>query len=184
MGLLEKFGPLGVTDRSDRAAVRRPGAEFLLLTTRPWPHQKSWQAAGNSIEAMTFVPGQSGNPGGKHGEKLFRNALLAALKRVDGDAERIQRVADRLVENALRGETAAIREIADRIDGRVPQPLRGDDDEKLIIEIRSFPPFETPDSMPAARSAPVIEHQPVGPVSAADEIVELPPFLGSPKPQK
>ena len=152
---------------------------------------------------MTFVPGQSGNPGGKHGEKLFRNALLAALKRVDGDAERIQRVADRLVENALRGETAAIREIADRVDGRVPQPLRGDDDGKIVVEIRQFPPL--PDQSPSAARQPfptVIDHQPslrygsagqptpqpdadLSRRSAAEaEIVELPPFLGNPKPQK
>jgi hypothetical protein len=59
------------------------------------------------------------------------------------------------------------------------------DDDKLVVVIRSFPnPFETPDSLPAARPSNVIEHQPVGPVYAADEIVALPPFLGSQKPQK
>jgi hypothetical protein len=128
--------------------------------------------------------GQSGNPGGKHGGKLFRNALLAALKKVDGDAERIQIVADKLVENALRGETAAIKEIADRIDGRVPQPLRGDDDDtKLVIEIRSFPnPHFAPNQPVAARQPAVIEHEPAR--SSDPEIIELPPFLGSPKPQK
>jgi hypothetical protein len=44
---------------------------------------------------MPFLKGQSGNPAGRGvGEKLFRNALLASLKKADGDAEKIQRVAD------------------------------------------------------------------------------------------
>jgi hypothetical protein len=58
----------------------------------------------------------------------------------------------------------------------------GGDDEKLVIEIRSFPRPESLDNPPAARS-PVIEHQ--APDASGDaEVVELPPFLGPPKPQK
>jgi hypothetical protein len=127
---------------------------------------------------MTFVPGQSGNPGGKHGEKLFRNALLAALKKVDGDAEKIQRVADKLVDNALAGETAAIREIADRIDGKIPAPaaLSPDDNTRLIIEIRSFPDPRIAENQPSAARSPVIDHRPSD-ESDASEVVELPPFL-------
>jgi hypothetical protein len=51
--------------------------------------------------------------------------LLAALKKADGDAEKIQRVADKLIEDAMRGETAAIREIVNRIDGKVPKAVAG-----------------------------------------------------------
>ena len=78
---------------------------------------------------MAFAPGQSGNPGGRpKTSKLFRDALMVELKRTDGDVERIHKVAQRLVENAIAGETAAIKEIADRIDGKVPQGIGGDDD--------------------------------------------------------
>jgi hypothetical protein len=126
---------------------------------------------------MPFVKGQSGNPAGRGlGDKPFRNALLAALKKVDGDAEKIQRVADKLVDNALAGETAAIREIADRIDGKIPAPATIQDDVKLIVEIRSFPPL--PDQSPSAaqhHQPLVIDHQPTP--QPDDQIVELPPFL-------
>ena len=134
---------------------------------------------------MPFQPGQSGNPTGRGvGEKLFRDALMLALKEADGDRLRLRRIADKLVENAMAGEIAAIREVADRIDGRVPQPLRSDsDDGKIVVEIRQFPPL--PDQSPSAARQPtphVIEHQQAPSHDA--EIVELPPFLGSPKPQK
>jgi hypothetical protein len=59
----------------------------------------------------------------------------------------------------------------------------GGDDEKLVIEIRSFPnPHFVPNSASAARQPTAIEHKPAR--SSDPEIIELPPFLGSPKPQK
>ena len=83
---------------------------------------------------MPFQPGRSGNPAGRGvGEKLFRDALMLALKETDGDRLRLRRIADKLVENAMAGEIAAIREVADRIDGRVPQPLRGSDDGRRTV---------------------------------------------------
>lgn len=83
---------------------------------------------------MAFTPGQSGNPGGRpKTAKLFRDALMVELKRTDGDVERIQKVAHRLVENAIGGETAAIKEIADRIDGKVPQGITGDDENPISL---------------------------------------------------
>ena len=74
---------------------------------------------------MAFAPGQSGNPGGKPKRaKLFTNALLAALKRTDeNNVEAIQRIADRMVKHAMESEdfdTACVREIADRVEGKVP----------------------------------------------------------------
>lgn len=83
---------------------------------------------------MAFQPGQSGNPGGRpKAAKLFRDALLVELKRADNNVERIQRVAEKLVLNAMGGDTAAIREIADRIDGKVPQAVIGDEDNPISL---------------------------------------------------
>ena len=106
-----------------------------------------------------FLPGQSGNPGGRNTEKRFREALLLELAE-DGDARKpLREVAKALIAAALTGDVSAIREIADRIDGKVPLPLRGDDDDrKIIVEIRRFP--EPPAlKQPAATGGPVIEHQ-------------------------
>lgn len=87
---------------------------------------------------MTFVPGQSGNPTGKpKSAKLFRDALLVAIKQADAQGvEAVQRVAFRLVAEAEAGDVSAIREIADRIDGKVPQAIGGTDElDPLVVQI-------------------------------------------------
>jgi hypothetical protein len=139
---------------------------------------------------MPFVKGQSGNPGGnpggKHGDKLFRIALLAALKKVDGDAEKIQRVADKLVENAIDGDTTAIREIADRLDGKPAQAIDvSGDDRRIIVEIRRFddPPTidatvnqVVSDSVVLAAAAETPSPPALAAISPDDDL-ELPPIL-------
>ncbi len=79
---------------------------------------------------MPFAPGQSGNPGGRSkSEKLFRAALVVALKRADAQGvEAMQRLADRMVEDGLSGNTQAQALIMDRIDGKVPQGHGGAED--------------------------------------------------------
>ncbi len=84
---------------------------------------------------MTFAPGQSGNPGGKtKSQKMFRDALVVALKRASADGvEAIQKVADELVAAAIADRNVqAIREIGDRIDGKVPQAIGGAEDLPAI----------------------------------------------------
>lgn len=82
---------------------------------------------------MPFQPGQSGNPkGNPKRAKLFSQALLVALKRTDeNDVEAIQRIADRMVKHAVESENfdvACVKEIADRVEGKVPQAVVGDDE--------------------------------------------------------
>src|SRR6187402_1897710 len=84
---------------------------------------------------MAFSKGQSGNPGGRPKRaKLFENELLAALKEADEDGEKLQKVARALVQKAIDGDVAAMREIADRIDGKVPQALNHGTDPDSPIE--------------------------------------------------
>jgi hypothetical protein len=76
---------------------------------------------------MSFEAGQSGNPGGRpKSAKLLRDALLVELKKSVDGVELIQLVAQKLVELAMAGNVAAIKEIADRVDGKVPQAIIGD----------------------------------------------------------
>lgn len=59
-------------------------------------------------------------------EKVWRDALRVALMRTDKGEDqrpRIYRIADRLVLMALDGDMEAIREIGDRIDGKVTQQI-------------------------------------------------------------
>jgi hypothetical protein len=51
-------------------------------------------------------------------QKPFNDALRIALKR---DPRRLPRIAERLAEKAEEGDLAAIREIADRLDGKPGQ---------------------------------------------------------------
>ena len=81
---------------------------------------------------MPFQKGQSGNPKGRpKSNKRFRDALcLAVHERVDekplrsvetGEHAYLRRAAEALVEKALSGDLRAIREVADRLDGKVPR---------------------------------------------------------------
>ena len=51
-------------------------------------------------------------------EKPFNDALRIALR---GDPLRLRRIAEKLAEKAEEGDLAAIREVADRLDGKPVQ---------------------------------------------------------------
>ena len=88
---------------------------------------------------MTFQPGQSGNPGGRQKDRPFRDALrmeLAAAERDDDPVivrpKSIRAIARALIVKAAGGSEAAIAQIADRLDGKVPQAVVGDDEHDPI----------------------------------------------------
>jgi hypothetical protein len=87
-----------------------------------------------------FVKGQSGNPNGRNkNDKIFRDALLVALKRTDGDATKIARLANAIVDKACEGDVPAAREVMDRVDGKVVQALSGDGEgNPFVIQIVKF----------------------------------------------
>jgi hypothetical protein len=77
-------------------------------------------------------------PGGLKPDKLMRDALMLSLKRaaeVGKPTRRLQLVADRLVDCAIGGDVGAIREIFDRVDGRVPQALTGEDGGPILVKV-------------------------------------------------
>lgn len=66
------------------------------------------------------------NPKGAKSDKLWRDALMRAVKReVDkgGKTKRLEVLADKLVEEGMAGNVAAIKEIGDRLDGRPAQAV-------------------------------------------------------------
>lgn len=74
-------------------------------------------------------------------EKSFANMLNIAIKEaIEGtDKTKLRAVADALVAKAMAGDVQAIKEVADRIDGKVPQAVVGDDEHdpiNLVTEIR------------------------------------------------
>ena len=85
------------------------------------------------LKPFHFQPGKSGNPSGRP-RKLITDATREIL------AERDERtgltnarlVAQAHIEQAIKGETAAYNAVADRTEGKVPQPLSGDADGEPI----------------------------------------------------
>jgi hypothetical protein len=60
-------------------------------------------------------------------EKSFANMLNIAIKEAtEAGGTKLRAVADALIEKAMNGDVPAIKEIADRIDGKVPQAVVGD----------------------------------------------------------
>lgn len=83
---------------------------------------------------MPFAPGQSGNPGGRPKRaKLWQDAIIRAIKRREqDDPQALEKLADKLLAKVEEGDVPAIKEFGDRIDGKVPQAIIGDDDEAPI----------------------------------------------------
>lgn len=64
--------------------------------------------------------------------------LNIAIKEAhDEGRDKLRAVADALVEKAISGDIAAIKEVADRLDGKVPQGVIGgeENDNPIVHEI-------------------------------------------------
>jgi hypothetical protein len=87
-----------------------------------------------------FESGKSGNPGGRPKTKPFKDALMIeALSAERGEECLAPRGSLRWNARQLlmQGDVPAIRELADRLDGKVPQGVVGggeDDDPVNIVQ--------------------------------------------------
>ena len=70
---------------------------------------------------MAWKPGQSGNPGGSPREKKFLAALERAI--VQDDGQKLRSAAEKLLDCAVAGESWAIQQLADRLDGKASQQI-------------------------------------------------------------
>ncbi len=69
---------------------------------------------------------------GRRQEKPFRDALRMELAAIGEDSKALREIAKSLIASATEGKMDAIKEIADRIDGKVPQAIVGDDEADPI----------------------------------------------------
>jgi len=65
---------------------------------------------------------------GRRQEKPFRDALRMELAEADSNLRGLRAIARRLIDAAAEGKLDAIKELADRIDGKVAQAIVGDDE--------------------------------------------------------
>lgn len=82
---------------------------------------------------------------GRKGEKIWADAVRRAVMRrmedEEGKPQKIERLADRLVDAGLAGDSTALKEIGDRLDGKPRQQVdlgAGDDGDgiaKITLEI-------------------------------------------------
>lgn len=94
---------------------------------------------------MSGVAQRSGPPGNKNSSK--ENRLFADTVRrlaVQENGKRLRQVVESLYTSAEAGEVPAIKEIADRLDGKVPQGIVGADGGPLTVQVVKF--ADDPDS--------------------------------------
>ena len=93
---------------------------------------------------MPFEPGQSGNPSGAKTEHKFKAALLRAI--AQDNAVRLRQAAECLLDLAASGEGWAIKELADRLDGKAVTQLQAQDSDgqPLAIGLIAYHPSQLP----------------------------------------
>lgn len=91
-------------------------------------------SSSNNFKRLTtlLMAFQPGNKLGGRKEKPFRDALNMELKEAGEDRPKLRAIAQSLLAQASQGNIAAIKEVADRLDGKVPQAIVGDIDESPI----------------------------------------------------
>jgi hypothetical protein len=87
---------------------------------------------------MPFEKGQSGNPGGRPKVKPFKDALLMEAKLAES-GEPCEAKPGSLRWNARKlldqGDVQSIKELADRLDGKVAQAVIGGDEDDPAINM-------------------------------------------------
>lgn len=83
------------------------------------------------------MPG--GRPKGSKTDTLWRDAVRVAVNaRHKSGGKNIRRLAEALVNKGLEADVSALKEIGDRVDGKVPQALVGGDGGPLTVVVRKF----------------------------------------------
>ena len=72
-----------------------------------------------------FQPGQSGNPAGRPKYTTVSEAIREQLKELDktGAHTLAEQIADALIQQCLKGNVKAIKELIDRMEGKARQPI-------------------------------------------------------------
>lgn len=81
------------------------------------------------------MAGTIGNTNGNKNNRLWADTIRRAVVQADG--VRLRRIAEALLDKAAEGDIAAIKEMGDRLDGKVTQVIAGpgENGEHLISDV-------------------------------------------------
>ena len=88
-----------------------------------------------------WKPGQSGNPSGRPKRKPLTDALIRVLAKLND--EELETLMTEPVKKMAAGDIGALKEIADRVEGKVPQAIGGTDELPAIKGYAWLPPDST-----------------------------------------
>lgn len=71
---------------------------------------------------------------GQQRDKPFRDALRMEIADAGEDRRSLRAVARALLDKAAEGDVQAIKEVGDRLDGKVPQGIIGGDEDDPAIQ--------------------------------------------------
>ena len=71
---------------------------------------------------------------GPRKQKLFRDALMLEIKSRE-ETKDLRAIAAKLIDCALEGKLDSIKELADRVDGKVPQGVIGGDEDDNPVNV-------------------------------------------------
>lgn len=89
------------------------------------PTENSAKKRGNTANLKPFKPGQSGNPGGRPKKK----PITEMYERILSDPENVAAIEKATISALRKGNMAMVlqlREMADRTEGKVTQPIEAD----------------------------------------------------------
>ena len=70
-------------------------------------------------------------------QRRIKQRLVAELEEADAQGmTKLAIVARAIIQKAMEGDVPAFNAIADRVDGKVPQPIAGDDENPLLLIAR------------------------------------------------
>lgn len=85
---------------------------------------------------MPFEPGNQEAKKANHTKRrLITQKLIARLN--DADGKELDRIVGALVNKAGEGDVPALKEIFDRVEGKVTQPIGGDENAPIVVSWQS-----------------------------------------------
>ena len=70
--------------------------------------------------------------------RLFNSSLKRSIAQAKGSPDKLRKITDKLVTEAAKGNLMAIKEVADRLDGKAHQSVAHEVDANVTINIPNF----------------------------------------------